>query len=142
MPVWLMPVCRLVMPARGPAFNAAGVGDVGDPPGDVDADLKRVVGVLEAGSGRRRRPGAAVELEARHVAVAVVADAPVWPALTGSDVFQQVLKVTCGATVPEVAIGETAVLWRAAAPGIEEGWRVDDDGARRSCCCYTSKCGS
>jgi hypothetical protein len=53
-----------------------------------------------------------------------------------------VLQMDGRAAVLEVPVCETAVLWRAAAPGIEKEWGFDGVGVRRSCCLYTSESGS
>src|SRR5215204_7787082 len=133
-----MPLCPSLVPANGPAFSTAGVRDVGDPPGDIDANRVRVGAVFETCRFGRRRPGACVELEARDVAVVVADNAPVRAALTGCDVFQQVLEMDGWAAVLEIAVGETTVLWRAAAPGIEERGSFDVVGVSCSCCGDTS----
>src|SRR5947209_8652770 len=92
------------VPACWPTIGAAGVRDVGDPPGYVHADAVWVVGVFEAGGFRSRRPRADVELEARDVAVVVGGDAPVRPAFAGSNVFKQVLQVDSRPAVLDIAV--------------------------------------
>jgi len=52
------------------------------------------------------------------------------------------LQVYGGAAVLKITVRETAVLWRAAAPGIEEDGCFDGVGVKRSCCSYTSEGGS